>query len=186
MDQADAVLAAAARSRLHAYIVVSPLTGIRTEEARALAWDRVHLDQAGTMPPHIEVWRSVRVTGDTKTKKSRRTLALPPQAVTALRAHKAQQARDRSRGRRAVAGDRPGVLHHGRHRARRGERARGFRAVVAAAGIAGSCGTRSSRCSQPMECQSSRSPSSSATPAPQSPRPSTARSCARCSPTGRR
>jgi integrase len=95
MDQADAVLTAASRSRLHAYIVVSLLTGIRTEEARALTWDRVHLDQVGTMPPHIEVWRSVRAGGDTKTKKSRRTLALPPQAVTVLKAHKAEQARDR-------------------------------------------------------------------------------------------
>jgi len=95
MDQADAVLTAASRSRLHAYIVVSLLTGIRTEEARALTWDRVHLQQAGEMPPHIEVWRSVRAHGDTKTKKSRRTLALPPQAVDVLKAHKAQQAKDR-------------------------------------------------------------------------------------------
>jgi len=47
------------------------------------------------MPPHIEVWRSVRAGGDTKTKKSRRTLALPPQAVDALKAHRAQQAKDR-------------------------------------------------------------------------------------------
>jgi len=95
MGQADALLTTASRSRLHAYIVVSLLTGIRTEEARALTWDRVHPEQVGAMPPHVEVWCSVRAHGDTKTKKSRRTLALPPQAVTALRAHKAQQARDR-------------------------------------------------------------------------------------------
>lgn len=69
MDQALAVLAAAALSRLHADIVVSLLTGIRTEEARALTWDRVHLQRVGDMPPHIEVWRSVRTHGDTKTKK---------------------------------------------------------------------------------------------------------------------
>jgi integrase len=95
MDQALAVLAAAVWSRLHAYIVVSLLTGIRTEEARALSWDRVHLQPVGAMPPHIEVWRSVRTGGDTKTKKSRRTLALPPQAVDALKTHKARQAADR-------------------------------------------------------------------------------------------
>jgi integrase len=95
MDQALAVLAAAALSRLHAYIVISLLTGIRTEEARALSWNRVHLQRVGAMPPHIEVWRSVRAGGDTKTTKSRRTLALPPQAVEALKAHRAKQAADR-------------------------------------------------------------------------------------------
>lgn len=93
--QALAVLAAAASARLHAYIVVSLLTGIRTEEARALTWDRVHLAKVGDMPPHIEVWRSVRAGGDTKTRTSRRTLALPPQAVEVLKAHRAKQAADR-------------------------------------------------------------------------------------------
>jgi integrase len=95
MAQAVTVLGAAAVSRLHAYIVVSLLTGIRTEEARALTWDRVHLDRVGDMPPHIEVWRSVRAAGDTKTKKSRRTLPLPGPVVDALRTHKAKQAADR-------------------------------------------------------------------------------------------
>jgi integrase len=95
MDQALAVLAAAVWSRLHAYIVVSLLTGIRTEEARALSWDQVHLQRVGDMPPHIEVWRSVRTGGDTKTKKSRRTLTLPAQAVAVLKAHKAKQAAER-------------------------------------------------------------------------------------------
>ena len=35
----------------------------------------------------IYVWRSVRAGGDTKTKKSRRTLALPRRCVVALRGH---------------------------------------------------------------------------------------------------
>ncbi|MFF7237699.1 Scr1 family TA system antitoxin-like transcriptional regulator [Streptomyces collinus] len=35
-------------------------------------------------PPHIAVWRSVRRSGDTKTRKSRRTLALPARCVDAL------------------------------------------------------------------------------------------------------
>jgi integrase len=95
MEQADAVLTASATSRLHAYIVVSLLTGIRTEEARALSWDRVHLQRVGDVPPHIEVWRSVRAGGDTKTKKSRRTLTLPAQAVAVLKAHKVKQAAER-------------------------------------------------------------------------------------------
>jgi hypothetical protein len=63
---------------MHAYIVVSLLTGARTEEMRALTWDRVDLDGAPyadrPRPPSIEVWRSMRECGDTKTRKSRRTL----------------------------------------------------------------------------------------------------------------
>lgn len=51
----------------NAYIVVSLLTGARTEELRALTWAHVDLDGK---PPTIMVWHSVRATGDTKTKKS--------------------------------------------------------------------------------------------------------------------
>jgi hypothetical protein len=49
----------------------------------------------------MEVWRSVRRGGDTKTRKSRRTLALPQRCVDVLKAHEADQARDRT-----VAGER--------------------------------------------------------------------------------
>ena len=72
LGQAAALLQAARRYRLHAYVVLSLSTGIRSEEARALRWDHVNLD-AGT----ISVWRSVRAHGDVKTRTSRRTLALP-------------------------------------------------------------------------------------------------------------
>jgi hypothetical protein len=50
---------------MHAYIALSLLTGIRTEEARALRWAHADLDgDPGAhppVPPHIAVWRSVRV-----------------------------------------------------------------------------------------------------------------------------
>lgn len=59
------------------------MTGIRTEEARALRWDHVDLDAAS-----IAVWRSVRLGGDTKTARSRRTLGLPQAVVAALREHR--------------------------------------------------------------------------------------------------
>lgn len=62
MDQALAVLAAAALSRLHAYIVVSLLTGIRTEEARALSWDRMHLHRIGENWTPRELRHYLRVT----------------------------------------------------------------------------------------------------------------------------
>jgi integrase len=39
----------------------------------------------------MKVWRSVRTGGDTKTRKSRRSLALPQRAVDAFRAHRVAQ-----------------------------------------------------------------------------------------------
>ena len=81
---------------MHAYIVLSLLCGLRTEEARALRWAHVDLDgdpaARPPVPPHIAVWRSVRAHGDTKTERSRRTLALPATAVQALRAWSGSQA----------------------------------------------------------------------------------------------
>jgi integrase len=87
-DQATALLDAAESSALlHAYTTVSLLTGARTEELRALTWDHVDLDGHANppRPPSMDVWRSVREGGDTKTPKSRRTLALPARCVEALR-----------------------------------------------------------------------------------------------------
>jgi integrase len=115
LDQAKALLAAAERTRWHAYVALSLLVGIRTEEARALRWDHVVTwvdDSAGWQPITtagfdparasddryaIYVWRSERHGGDTKTEKSRRTLALPQRCVEALRQHRKQQARERLR-----------------------------------------------------------------------------------------
>ncbi|GAB2955894.1 tyrosine-type recombinase/integrase [Nonomuraea fastidiosa] len=96
--QAEAVLKAAECSRMYAYIVLSLLTGARTEELRALTWDHVDLDGAPDadppVPPHVAVWRSVRAGGDTKTRKSRRTLALPKRCVELLRRHRETQQRE--------------------------------------------------------------------------------------------
>ena len=69
---------------MHAYVVLCLLTGIRTEEARALLWSHVDLEGGRTMA----VWRSVRCDGDVKTERSRRTLRLPQVAVTALPAYR--------------------------------------------------------------------------------------------------
>ncbi|MBO0891096.1 MAG: tyrosine-type recombinase/integrase, partial [Acidothermales bacterium] len=63
-------------------------------------WD--HGDLAGApdakppVPPYIAVWRSVRAGNDTKTRKSRRTIALPARCVEALRHHRGLQAKDRA------------------------------------------------------------------------------------------
>ena len=108
LEQATALLEHAQASRLYAYVVVSLLTGIRTEEARALRWSHVvawvadsavwvPVTEAGLYHERfaIYVWRSVRAHGDTKTEKSRRTLELPTQAAEALRTHHVRQARQR-------------------------------------------------------------------------------------------
>jgi integrase len=99
LDQAVALLKAAEGTSFYAYLVLSLLAGLRTEEIRALRWDHVDLDgdpdADPPIPPSVSVWRSVREHGDTKTKKSRRTLALPALCVYALRLHKVRQDRAR-------------------------------------------------------------------------------------------
>jgi integrase len=75
-------------ARMRAYIIVSLLTGARTEEMRALRWHDVdvigQLDADPPVPPNMALVRSVRAGGDTKTRKSRRALILPQRAVDAL------------------------------------------------------------------------------------------------------
>lgn len=86
-EHACQILTETAEHRMYSYGVVSLLMGIRTEEVRALRWEHVHIDAD---VPYIEVWRPVRAGGDTKTAKSRRTLAVPRQVVAVLRKHKAR------------------------------------------------------------------------------------------------
>jgi integrase len=98
LDQASALLTAADGTRMHSYIALCLATGIRTEEARALRWEHISFGNPDATPPvpaSAAVWRSVRAHGDTKTEKSRRTLALPYMAVDALRLHKERQDQDR-------------------------------------------------------------------------------------------
>ena len=110
LDQAVAVIAEAQTHWLYAYVAVSLLTGVRTEEARALQWSHVvawvndaqqwqSVTQAGFDHEKlaIYVWRSVRASGDTKTQKSRRTLEVPDEVARALRQHHKKQAARRLR-----------------------------------------------------------------------------------------
>src|SRR5215471_1224430 len=106
LDQATALMDAAKGTRLEAYIILSLLAGLRTEEARALRWDHVVAWVGGQWQAVTDaefdheqlavlVWRSDRAGGDTKTPRSRRTLALARRCVAALRDHRARQAADR-------------------------------------------------------------------------------------------
>lgn len=79
---AKAILTATAGDRMHPYIVVSLLTGVRTEEVRALRWD--HLDLDGDpdadppMPSHMFVWRSDREGGGRQDQKVTAYARTPP------------------------------------------------------------------------------------------------------------
>jgi integrase len=106
LEEATALMDAAKGTRLEAYITLSLLAGLRTEEARALRWDHVVAWAGSQWRPVIEtgfdheqlamfVWRSDRAGGDTKTSKSRRTLALAHRCAAALREQKIRQASDR-------------------------------------------------------------------------------------------
>ncbi len=151
---------------MHAYITLSLLCGLRTEEARALRWAHVDLDgdpaARPPVPPHVAVWRSVRTHGDTKTERSRRTLGLPQVAVQALRAWSASQA-----GERLAAGD--GWQDAGwcsqtiwaprwtRATSGRCSSASAPRPGTGTAGRRGSCGPPSSACSATAASASRRS-----------------------------
>jgi integrase len=141
LDQATAVLEAAQPKPLNAYVVVSLLTGIRTEEARALRWDHVVAwvdDQAQWQPVTkagfghdrfaLYVWRSVREDGDTKTELSRRTLEVPDLAAAALRDLHKRQAAER------LAAGLVFCTRHGTPLSA-GNVRRSFRAITKAAGI---------------------------------------------------
>jgi integrase len=106
LEQAVALMSAAKGTRLEAYITLSLLTGLRTEEVRALRWDHVVAWVEGQWQPvsqagfdheqlAVFVWRADRAGGDTKTPKSGRTLALPHRCAEALREHRVRQAEDR-------------------------------------------------------------------------------------------
>ena len=68
------------------------------QPAGADALTQWHVDLEGDpdadppVPPHVDVWRSARAHGDTKTRKSRRSLGMPRMAVAALREHLERQA----------------------------------------------------------------------------------------------
>lgn len=120
---------------------MSPI-GARTEELRALTCDHVdlygHANQSPPALPSISVWHWVRDDGDTKTKKSRRTLAMPTRCVVALRLHRLRQREIKRR--RAEHWQENGLVFASNvgteldsHNVRRA-----FRNVVDAAGLQGS------------------------------------------------
>ena len=98
VDQARRLLAACSGERYGPLVTLSLLLGLRPGEATGLTWPHVHLD---TDPPTLTVEHSLRRLPDgtltlapPKTASSRRTLALPPPCLTALRDQQALQDKD--------------------------------------------------------------------------------------------
>lgn len=95
-EQARDFLDAVRGDRLEALYTVALALGLRQGEALGLRWDDIELD-AGT----LKVRHALQRVGgrlqlvEPKTRLSRRTIALPPIVVGALRAHRARQLQER-------------------------------------------------------------------------------------------
>jgi integrase len=100
-----------ANLRLEALFVLSITLGLRPGELRQLTWSHVDLNRGV-----VHVWRSASKTGDTKTAKSKRSLTLPRRAITALKAHKTRQDRERREAGEAWHDNGPRVLPRERRR----------------------------------------------------------------------
>jgi integrase len=104
-DEARALMAAAKGERLEGLVVVGLVVGLRPGELTGLLWSDLELD--GT-PPTLTVSGALKREPSREGKgyelnrgavkrstAGRRTVALPPVAVDALRAHRARQAAER-------------------------------------------------------------------------------------------
>lgn len=146
-----------------------------------MSWNRVHLTTVGEIPAAHRGVAQPAGGGETKTRKPRRTLTLPPQAVDVLRTHKAKQATDR-----LAAAE---LWHDTGLAFCTAVGGTGLARRTSGAGSVGGEGIRDRRqldtagaathlrCSPLKACRSRRSHPSWATPERRSPRPSTARSC---------
>ncbi|MCW2503480.1 MAG: site-specific integrase [Actinomycetia bacterium] len=101
LEFAMKVLDACKQSRISAYFVVSLMTGVRTEEARALRWQRVHLKAEKGKAPNVEVWRSVRAHG---APRPRRAAVASPCQISRYRPSSHTRRRRRSKRRRRKTG----------------------------------------------------------------------------------
>ncbi len=94
-DEARRLLEAAGEDRLGALYVLAIHTGMRQGELLALRWQDVDLKNAVASVRRTLTRSGGKVAfGEPKTKKSRRSIRLTPQAVEALRSHLERQLRD--------------------------------------------------------------------------------------------
>lgn len=95
-DQARSFLAAIHGDRLEALYSVALSVGLRQGEALGLRWEDVDLDTGTiTVRKALQRLNGVFELVEPKTARSRRTIALPQTAVTALRVHRTRQLQER-------------------------------------------------------------------------------------------
>ena len=106
-DEVGRMLQAARDDRMGAYLTVALALGLRPGEARALRWSDVDLDG---VHPSLRVRAAFRRTAGGQAlsepkARSRRTIALPAQCVSALRQHRDRQQDERHEAAVAWADD---------------------------------------------------------------------------------
>ena len=96
VESAEQLLRAVRGHRLEALFTVALALGLRQGEALGLRWDDIDLDNA-TIIVRKQLQRiegKLQLT-EPKTERSRRTIALPPFAVDALRLHRIRQLQEK-------------------------------------------------------------------------------------------
>jgi integrase len=99
-DEARALIAAVQGERLEALVVVGLSLGLRPGELTGLLWSEIDLDRGA---PTLTVSGAMKRGPDgrvsrgavKRSKDGRRTIALPPTVVNALRAHRKRQSEER-------------------------------------------------------------------------------------------
>ena len=112
VDQARTLLKASSGDRLHALWATMLMLGLRPGEAAALQWDAVDLDN---LVLHVrknlrKVDTVFELSDELKTKRSRRSLDIPPPLVEALRSHRDYQDLERKQAGPAWSTDWDGLV----------------------------------------------------------------------------
>ena len=112
VDQATTLLEASSGDRLHALWATMLMLGLRPGEATALQWDAVDLDN---LVLHVrknlrKVDTVFELSDELKTKRSRRSLDIPPPLVDALRSHRDYQDLERMQAGPAWSTDWDGLV----------------------------------------------------------------------------
>jgi integrase len=109
--EARAFLAAVTGDRLSALYVVTIALGLRQGETLGLAWADLDLDEGIlTVRKALQRVDGAYALGEPKTRRSRRTIAVPAEIVAQLRAHRARQLAERLRAGELWGGDRWGLV----------------------------------------------------------------------------